>query len=595
MKKLFLLFCITGSVTAGFAQNALLQKISAGNGLTRQYTRLEPAEQVDFSAANAKSILGLDANSDLRILTTETDQLGQTHYRYHQTYNNIPVENSMLIAHIAGGKLQAVSGEVVTKFNSQVTQRAGSTINTNQAIAFALNYVHADKYAWQDADVEARIKFRKGNNATYFPVPEKVWYGGDDKIDVNALTLAWKVDVYSIAPLDRKFVYIDAATGKVLGTKQEMMHTDATGTAATGYSGTQTIHSDLNGSSYRLRDLTKGNGIITLHAASGHADYTNSSANWALTGADKWALDAHFGVASTWTFYKNNFNRNSVDNAGYALTSWVNDAATSDNAYWDGSEMIYGNLSSNGNGLTSIDITGHELTHGVTQYTCNLTYSREPGAMNESMSDIMGKSVQFYTKPADNSWILSNDLNWEIRSFSNPNADQQPDTYHGTYWVSTTTTPTNQNDQSGVHTNSGVGNFMYYLLVTGGSGTNDIGNAYTVTGLGLSEAQQILYRTETTYLTASSQYADWRTACINAATDLYGATSNEVTQVKNAWYAVRPSARQAAAAAHVLPRQVLRQAPSQTQAQVISWSAASGVFRLCNCNTSSRLPARSQQ
>jgi len=79
---------------------------------------------------------------------------------------------------------------------------------------------------------------------------------------------------------------------------------------------------------------------------------------------------------------------------------------------------------------------------------------------------------------------------------------------------------------------------MYYLLVEGGSGTNDIGNAYTVQGIGLAKAQQVLYRTETVYLTANSTYADWRTACINAATDLYGASSNEVMQVKNAWYAV---------------------------------------------------------
>ena len=154
--------------------------------------------------------------------------------------------------------------------------------------------------------------------------------------------------------------------------------------------------------------------------------------------------------------------------------------------------------------------------------------------MNESMSDIMGKSVQFYTKPTDNSWILSNDMNWEIRSFANPNADGQPDTYKGTYWHSTTS----PSDNYGVHTNSGVGNFMFYLLVTGGSGTNDIGNAYSVSGIGLTKADQIIYRTQTVYLTSTSQYADWRTACINAATDLYGAGSNEVIQVENAWYAV---------------------------------------------------------
>ena len=531
MKKLVLSFCIFGSLSA-VAQNGLLAKISGGKVMTEQFTKLQAADQVSFNPANAKGSLGLQANADLRLLNAETDQLGQTHYRYLQTYQNIPVENSMLIAHTSAGKLEAISGAVITQFDSKMTQRSAASVSPSGAISKALSFVHATKYAWQDADVEARIKFRKGNTATYYPVATKVWYGGDDKIDPSALRLAYKVDIYSVQPLGRKFIYVDAQNGRVLGFKDEIESTDATGTAATGYSGTQTIHSDLSGSTYRLRDLTKGNGIITLHAATGHADYTSATANWSFTTADKWALDAHYGASSTWTFYKNNFNRNSVDNAGYALTSWVNDAATTDNAYWDGSEMVYGNRSSNGAGVVGIDVTGHELTHGVTQNTCNLTYSKEPGAMNESMSDIMGKSVQFYTKPADNSWILSNDMAWEIRSFSNPKADGQPNTYLGTNWVTSST------DNYGVHTNSGVGNYMFYLLVTGGSGTNDIGNAYTVSGIGLTEADQILYRTETVYLTATSQYADWRTACINAATDLYGATSNEVTQVKNAWYAV---------------------------------------------------------
>jgi bacillolysin len=152
--------------------------------------------------------------------------------------------------------------------------------------------------------------------------------------------------------------------------------------------------------------------------------------------------------------------------------------------------------------------------------------------MNESMSDIMGKSVQFWSKPSDKNWKMSNDMNWLIRDMSNPNAYGQPDTYKGTYWY------TGSADNYGVHTNSGVGNFMFYLLVDGGSGTNDIGNSYSVSGIGLSKADQILYRSETVYLTSGSKYADWRTACINAATDLYGASSNEVVQVENAWYAV---------------------------------------------------------
>src|SRR5205085_9493564 len=140
--------------------------------------------------------------------------------------------------------------------------------------------------------------------------------------------------------------------------------------------------------------------------------------------------------------------------------SYVNDGEI-DNAHWDGTSMNFGIRSGTSKGVTGIDVTGHELTHGLTQYTSGLVYNDESGAMNESMSDIMGKSVQFFAKPADVNWQLSNDMGWIIRDMSNPNAQGQPDTYFGTDWYSGTA------DHGGVHTNSGVGNFMYYLLVTG--------------------------------------------------------------------------------------------------------------------------------
>ncbi len=530
-KNIFTLFLLV-IFFSSYAQKNLRAVISGENGVTQHFTTLAKDLQVAFIPSKARSTFGLDPNSDLILLNKETDAgASLTHYRYYQTYKRIPVENSMYIVHTQQGRLISMSGSVVTDFDARLESRS-SSLSANEAVERALKYVHAEKYAWQDADFEQRIKVRKGNNATYYPLAAKVWYSGDEEINPLNLHLAYKVDVYSVQPLDRKYIYIDAQSGEILGTSQVLKHSDAFGTAATGYSGLHTIHSDFTGSYYRLRDYTKGNGIITLHASAGHADYKSSSPNFSYSTIDKWALDAHYGVKSTWLFYKKNFNRNSIDNNGYALISWVNDAANTDNAYWDGSEMDCGNLSSNGKGVVGIDVIGHEITHGLTERTSALIYSKEPGAINESMSDIMGKSVQFYTKPSDSSWILSNDMGWEIRSFSNPNADEQPDTYKGRYWV------TSSADDYGVHTNSGVGNFMFYLLVKGGSGTNDIGNKYSVTGIGLSKADRIIYRTNTAYLTSTSQYTDWRFACIQAAADLYGDSSNEVKQVKNAWYAV---------------------------------------------------------
>src|SRR6185312_1937451 len=200
-------------------------------------------------------------------------------------------------------------------------------------------------------------------------------------------------------------------TGQLIGKKDKINSTDASGTANTQYSGSKTIHSDKTGTNkYRLWDLSRGNGVITLHGdKTSDLDYTSTTANWNLTGQSQHAMDVHYGVEKTYDYYKATFNRNSVDGNGLALISYVNDGEK-DNAHWDGTAMNFGIRSSNSNGVTGIDVTGHELTHGVTQYTSGLNYSNESGAMNESMSDIMGKSVQFFAKPTDNSWVLSNDM-----------------------------------------------------------------------------------------------------------------------------------------------------------------------------------------
>lgn len=564
---LLMLSALISIFSSADAQNAIQNLIKGNNGVSASFTRLTPEQQIPFNVTSAKSLLGLDVNADLSLIRSEQDQIGETHYRYSQTYNGIPVENTMYIMNVKNNQLIGMSGDIVLDFDQQMNSRSGASLNESDAINVALNHVDAHSYAWQKPLMEQQLKTQTNNSgATYYPSVSLCWYSPGDVIEPKSLRLCYKVDVYSVEPLSRAFYFVDTESGKVLGKKEVLCFTDATGTAATAYSGTQTIHSDLNGGSYRLRDLTKGNGIITLTAAG--ADYTNATANWTLTGTNQYALDAHYGVSQTYAFYLANFGRNSVDNAGYALTSYVNESATVDNAYWDGTSMHFGNRSSNGAGITAIDVDGHELTHGVTQYTSNLNYSNQSGAMNESMSDIFGKSVQFWSKPTDVSWLMSNDMNWNIRNMANPNQFGQPDTYLGTNWY------TGASDNGGVHTNSGVGNFMFYLLVTGGSGTNDIGSAYTVTGLGLTKADAILYRSETVYLTPTSQYTNWRTACISAATDLYGAASNEVNQVMNAWFAVGIGTAGNTGTCAV-PTGLSSSAITNTTATV-SWGAASG-------------------
>lgn len=536
MKKhlLFAVLLLTATVT--FGQTNLKSIIRGERGVSNYHVAISPGEQINFIPASAKSMFGVDAGSELILSKTESDKLGYTHYRYYQTYKGIPVEHSMYIVHTQNSFLKAMTGRIVIDFDPAIQKRSSASISSSQALDIALRTVAANLYAWKDNNMEQGLKMQTGNrNASYAPAPKLVWYSVGEDLNPRELRLAYKIDIYAVKPLSRADYYVDALTGKIIGREDKIYTTDATGTAATFWSGNQTIHSDFTGSNYQLRDYTKGSGIITLHGESAKYgnDYTNGSANWSLTGFDVAALDAHYGVSETYAFYQAKFGRNSYDDAGTALYSYVNDPAYIDNAYWDGSSMHFCKRSTNeGGGVTGIDVTGHELTHGVTQETCGLLYSYESGAINESLSDILGKSVQFWSKPTDINWQLSNDMNWIIRDMSNPNLLGQPDTYKGTYWY------TGSGDNGGVHYNSGVGNFMFYLLVNGGSGTNDKGNAYNVAAVGLNKADQIIYRSQTVYLTSTSQYIDWRAACISAAGDLYGTTSNEVASVKDAFFAV---------------------------------------------------------
>ena len=305
-------------------------------------------------------------------------------------------------------------------------------------------------------------------------------------------------------------------------------------TCSTVYSGDRRIICyEKDDSTYYLRDLTKGKGIITLHGDSSKSDYISKSTRWDLKGCDQYALDAHYGVSQTYLFYQTLFNRNSIDDDGYALYSYVNDPGVPNNAIWDGSVMRLGIQTSSHKCVATIDIIGHELTHAITSNTSHLRTGGESGAISESISDIMGKSIEFWSDNSQTSWIISDAMKYNVRDLSKPKAFKQPDTYKDSdYWYR------GSSDDKNDHINSGVGNYMFYLLVKGGNGVNSNGKKYDVQGIGIGAADSIIYRTETVYLKSNSQYCDWRDCCLKAAQDIYGARSKQVISVTNAWDAV---------------------------------------------------------
>lgn len=472
-----------------------------------------------------------------KISKMESDNAGMKHYRYQQYYNGIPVENAVLVAHIKLGKISSQNGKWIKDYPQDLP--ATAAISVSRALDLAKKEIGARMYKWEIPGEEALLK-KNNPSASYLPKGELVYYSGEQDVVPSALRLAWKFDIYAQEPISRQLVFVDAQSGKILG-KRELIHeTNAPGTAVTAYSGTQNIMADYTGAAYRLRETGRGNGINTYNLQKGTSyaaavDFTDADNNWNNVNAnqDEYATDAHWGAEMTYDYFFTKFNRNSIDNAGYALNSYIHYGTAYFNAFWDGYKMTYGDGdAAHGNKpLTSLDVCGHEITHGLTTNTSNLVYSYESGALNEGFSDIFGTAIEAFARPSNNDWLLGGDF-YTIRSMSNPNAYNQPDTYLGTNWY------TGTGDNGGVHINSGVLNYWFYLLTMGGSGTNDHGVVYNVTGIGMDKAAAIAYRLNTFYLISTSEFFDARILGIQAAEDLYGIGSNEAIQTANAWTAV---------------------------------------------------------
>ena len=519
-----------------------------------------------------KQSLGLDSRSTLQSIKMELDPSSSfVDEKFQLYYDGIKVQYVVYTLHSTEGKMQSLSGDIFP-INDVTTK---PSLNAGTAFNYAIKHTGAQKYMWEDAEYVQENSYKK-------PQGELVLVPIEQNDGSFKLLLAYKFDIYAAQPLSREYVYVDALDGKVLLTDAIIKHannfygdisgthdhgsaqnSDASqtklalvnGNAATRYSGSQVISTTLVGSSYALRDSSRGSGVFTYNLKKGTTlkttDFTDADNNWTAAefnnaAFDNAALDAHWGVSSTYDYFKNNHNRNSYNNAGAALKSYVHYSSAYENAYWSGSEMVYGDGASTFAPLTSLDVTAHELGHGICEYSANLVYSRESGAINEGLSDIWGSVVENAFAPTKQNFLIGEDITkispYYLRSMSNPKSglSAQPDTYLGTNWKAATSscTPTQSNDQCGVHYNSGVLNHFFYILTQGKTGTNDKGNSYSVTGIGFAKSAKIIYRMEVSYLSSNSTYANVLTYAIQSAKDLYGADSTEAIATQNALYAV---------------------------------------------------------
>lgn len=483
----------------------------------------------------------LSKDYQFRHLKSFMDKIGYQHKQYQQLYKYVPISGKVVTVHSKKNEIVSMSGETANRLHLSPIP----VLPESAALAIALQAFPAQWYKWEFPQEEKWLQHHFDDpQASYFPKGELVIMAQDaDFSRPDNFKLCWQFELYAHQPLKKANLYINAHNGEVVFEENLLCLADEIGSADTKYSNTQPIVTDSFTDGFRLQETGRGNGIETYNMNEGTfyffaEDFVDNDNNWtaaeyANAAQDNAALDAHWGAEMTYDYYLDVLGRNSYDDAGTVLQSYVHYNVNFSNAFWDGTRMTYGD----GNGTTTsaytaLDICGHEITHALISETSKLTLFDEAGALNESFADIFGTAIEFYAKPATANWTVGEDIGILLRSMSNPSILNNPDTYKGLFWA------TGEADNGGIHTNSSVQNYWFYLLSQGGSGTNDIGQSYNVAGIGIEKAEQIAYRNLSVYLSRFSEYEDAAFFAKQAAADLYGICSQEYISTVDAWHAV---------------------------------------------------------
>ncbi|MEW2043536.1 M4 family metallopeptidase, partial [Streptomyces sp. NPDC005534] len=378
----------TGMTTGAAAQTAALPtgKTTPLAGSPVQLSssaRTALIQKADAATAETAQEIGLGAKEKLVVRDVVKDADGTVHTRYERTYNGLPVLGGDLVVHeTKAGKTEGVSKATKATIKVSSLKAAVTTAKAEKQALTAAKDAGSDKTSADQA-------------------PRKVIWAATGKP-----TLAYETVVGGLqddGTPNELHVITDAATGKKLYEYQGI----ETGTGKSLYSGTVTLSTTLSGSTYNLTDGTRG-GHKTYnlkHGTSGTGTlFTDADDVWGTGTASSSttdqtaAADAAYGAQETWDFYKNTFGRSGIKNNGVGAYSRVHYGSSYVNAFWDDSCfcMTYGDGSGNTHPLTSLDVAGHEMSHGVTSNTAGLNYSGESGGLNEATSDIFGTGVEFY-------------------------------------------------------------------------------------------------------------------------------------------------------------------------------------------------------
>lgn len=490
-----------------FLSGKLSGKLAAGSSAALQFLQ------------SNKAVFGITtATDELKKAETLRDDRGETFIKYNQTIKGLKVEGCSVTVHFdRNGIITSVNGKLTQ--NRAITTLGKTVISQSDAVEIA----------------KQQFTFTKLRKE---PTAEKVvtTVGGKNY-------QAYKVNVFYEKPEIGNFnVFVEAFSGKVIGIEDNIRYdgVNATGSGQDVVLKTRPLNLTLSGGVYYMEDFTRlQKGIWTADMQNTDYSYTvvRNSTNVFNSENFKASVSAHYFAGQVIGFYKKVFSRNSLDNKGMEIDSFTHYSYEYNNAFWDGSEMIYGD--GDGNMFTylsgDLDVVGHEMTHGVISNTCNLYYHNQSGAMNESLADTFGVLIETYNKynvanggtwafnTAD--WVVGDEIYTPaiagdaLRSLSNPALYDQPaDMAHYQSYPDT-----RDGDWGGVHTNSGIPNRASYLIAK---------------SIGMARTAYIYYRAMTYYMGSSTDFTNAALCFKQAAKDYYGTGSAPYNAVVNAFSTV---------------------------------------------------------
>lgn len=448
--------------------------------------------------------------SELALIREENDAIGYHHFRFEQRYEGLRVLGRELMAHVdIDGHLTSIE----------------STLAGTPGVASVVATFGPDQAA-----TLARARIPGGNRATN-SAPELVIYSPEGEV----ARLAWSFDVVlGLAKAWR--VMVDAETGKTLSQESRVMHQSVSGRGIDFLNNTRNLNVWRSGSTYYMIDASKPSfdttwnplvdprgAIVVLDAKGTSVDSLDTTSPSPITSISptSWSVkdgvSASYGLSQVHDYYRLRHARSSYDGNGSTMLSVVR-VGQLDNAFWNGSvsAMVFGNVRPF---VASLDVIGHEVTHGVVERSAGLIYQNQSGALNEAFADIMGEMVEAMTVGAPD-WKLGSQLSQPIRDMRNPAAFGQPADMSGFQRLPNT----EAGDHGGVHINSGIINRAFYLLAAG------LNNP-----VGLVPAERIFYRALTQHLLAQSQFVDARLAAEASAAELYGVNSAQAIRVAEAF------------------------------------------------------------